>query len=114
MHLGHKRNPGQMLTETVMQILPDSALFSCTDVQNRFFQMFPFRDVDACGDNVIGGFSTTRQQRARPGDQSLISMPRYPRALIVVRKKIRAHDFKNSPEAVGLLCKKKQIPDTFA
>src|SRR5271154_7147285 len=114
MHLCHEGDPGQMLTETVMQILPDSTLFPCADVQNRFLQMLSLGNVYACRDDVIGGVPNARQQRARPGDQPLVSMPRHPTTLIIVREKVGAHDFKDAPEAVCLFPEKKQVPDTSA
>src|SRR5271165_1270302 len=75
--------------------------------------MLSLCDVDACGDDVIGRVSVARQQGAAPCNQPLLSMPGDPTALIVLREKIGAQNFKNAPEAIGLLGKKKKIPDTF-
>ena len=70
MHLGHKRNPGQVLAEAVMQVLPNSPLLARADLQQCFLQVLPLGDVDPRGDDVIGGLAIARQQGARPGDQA--------------------------------------------
>src|ERR1700722_9416666 len=114
MHLGHERNTGQMLTETIMQVLPDAPLFSRTYIQDCFFQVLSFGDVDTCRDDVMGAFSSSWKERTRPGNQPLISTPRYPIGLIVLRKKIGAQHFKHRTEALSLLGNQKQVPDTFA
>src|SRR5580698_3853823 len=114
MHLGHERNTGQMLTETIMQVLPDAPLFSRTYIQDCFFQVLSFGDVDTGGDDVMGAFPRSRKERARPGDQPLISTPRYPIGLIVLRKKIGTQHFKHGAEALSLFGNEEQVPDTFA
>ena len=68
-----------------------------TYIQDRLFQVLSFRDVDTCGDDVLGGFSSAGKQGTRPGNQPLIPMPRDPAGLIVLRKKIRAQHFKQWP-----------------
>src|ERR1700722_1763990 len=114
MHLGHECDTGQMLAEAIMQILPDSPLFSRAYIQDCFFQVLSFGDVDTGGDDVMGAFSSSRKERARPGNQPLISTPRYPIGLIVLRKKIGTQHFKHGAEALCLLGNEKQVPDIFA
>src|SRR5271154_3375971 len=107
MHFGHKCNSGQMLSEPVVQVLPDATLFSCADIENRFFEMLPFGDVDAGSDDVIGRVSTARQKGARPCNQPLLSMFGDPTTLVVLRKKIGAQHLKYSPKTVCFFWKKK-------
>src|SRR5271156_4239794 len=114
MNLGHERDPGQMLAEAIMQVLPNAPLFSGTYVQDCLFQVLPFRDVDTGGNNVTGGLSIAGKQRTRPRNQPLIPMPSYPTGLVVLREKIRAEQLKIGLEATRILRKKKQVPDAFA
>jgi hypothetical protein len=100
-----------MLAETIMQVLPNSPLFSRTYVQDRLFQVLSFRDVYTCGNDVLGSFSIAWKWRTRPGNEALVSMAREPTGLIVVRKKIRTQHFKQCPEAIFLFRREKQVPD---
>src|SRR3984885_14946674 len=78
MHFSHERNTGQMLTETIMQVLPDSPLFARAYIEDRLFQVLSFGDVDTGSDDVMGTLSHARKQRTRPCNQPLIAMPGYP------------------------------------
>src|ERR1700691_3535498 len=98
MHLGHERDPGQMLAETIMQVLANSPLLPGTYIQDCLFQMLSFRDVDTSSDDVACGLSIAGKQGARPGNEPLLSMARNPTSLIVLRQKIRTQHFKIGPE----------------
>src|ERR1700679_1465455 len=76
--------------------------------------MLSFRDVDAGGDDVTGGFSISRKQRTRPGDESLLSMARDPTGLVVLGEKIGTQHLEIGAEAIYLLRKEKEVPDVFA
>ena len=54
LNFAHEGNAGQMLAQTIMQVLPDPALLTRADFQDFLFQMFAFGDVNACGDDVSG------------------------------------------------------------
>jgi hypothetical protein len=110
-HFGHERDSGQMLAETVMQILSNAALFSCTDVQDCLFQLLAFGDIDAGGDNVSGVHAAARQERTGPCNQPLISMAGDPGRLMILRQKIRTEHFENGLESFSLFRQREQIPE---
>src|ERR1700722_21342 len=114
MHFSHERNTGQMLTETIMQVLPDSPLFARAYIEDRLFQVLSFGDVDTGSDDVMGTLSHARKQRTRPCNQPLIAMPGYPIGLIVLGKEIGTQHFKHGTEALGLLGNEKEVPNALA
>src|ERR1700744_4339215 len=102
MHFGHECDPGQMLAETIVQVLPDSPLFSRTYVEDCLFQMLSFCDVDPGGNDVLRRIPAARKQGTRPCNQPLISVPCKPTGLVVLRKKVATQHFKRCPEPVDL------------
>src|SRR5271156_2070882 len=113
MHFGHEGNPGQMLAEAIVQVLPDAALLARAYVEDGFFQMFALGDVDSSRDDVAGGLRIAGKQSAGPRNQALVSVASDPGALIVLRKHVGAQYLKDGAEAIGLLRRKKEIPDAF-
>ena len=53
MHFGHEGDPGQMLAETIMQVLPYAPLFSGATVEDCLFQVLSFCDVDPGSNDVL-------------------------------------------------------------
>ena len=70
-HLGHERNAGKVLSEAVVQILADAALFTSADVEQRPLQLLALGDVDAGCNDVAGRTVAGRQHGAGPGDQAV-------------------------------------------
>src|ERR1700722_4043020 len=113
MHFGHECDPGQMLAETIVQVLPDSPLFSRTYIEDCLFQVLSFCDVNPSSNDVLRCLPTAWKQGTRPCNQPLISMPRNPTGLVVLRKKVGTQHFKRRPEPMDFLRREKQVPNTF-
>src|ERR1700678_4046128 len=101
MHFGHEGNSGEVLAQTIVQVLPDSPLFSRAYIEDCLFQLLSFCDVYPRGNDVLRRLVTPWQQSTRPRYQSLVSVPRNPTGLIVLRKKVATQHFKRGPEPVN-------------
>ena len=55
LNLAHERNPGEMLSQTVVQVLSYAALFFSADLKNRFFQTLALGDIDSRRNNIGRG-----------------------------------------------------------
>ena len=110
-HLGHERDPGQMLPQSVVQILPDAPLLPRADVQQRPLQLLALGDVDSGSDDVVGPPLAVGQLRVGPGNQAARPVPRHPMALIILRQKIGAQLRNHRPGARCLAGQKEELPN---
>src|SRR5580658_10056825 len=64
-----------MLPQAIMKILSDAALLASADLENRFFEVLPLRDVDAGGDDVLDCSILALKNRSGPRDQPGCAIP---------------------------------------
>ena len=68
-HLAHESDAGEVLAQSIVEILPDAPLFPAADFEDRAFEAFGIGNVDSSEDHIFQWRRSRRpEHRARPGN----------------------------------------------
>ena len=70
----HECNSGQVLTEAIVQVLPDSALFTVTDFRDGSFQALALSDINTGGENVTHASLLSSQNCRGPVNEAPLAI----------------------------------------
>ncbi len=113
-HLAQEGDAGQMLTESIVEILADPAIFLIADLEHRFLQAPSFRFVAAGGDDVFRRPVRVRDDGAGPGDPPVGTGPRHPCRFAVHAGAPARRRIQRRPESLALVRRDEQIPEKRA